>query len=175
MVVKLESVIGGENATVSKADHIKMLFTMLSDKQGSIRMFKIGKPDLLDFRDTEIQQLMAFLLLRPEIRLEQLIEWIPTLRQYITDEHIEKKEWEQSEISVKYKNYIEKEKETAEKIAYLENIRLKPDMDYFSIQSLSTEARQKLTRIRPETLGQASRISGISPSDISVLLVLLGR
>ena len=118
---------------------------------------------------------LSQLLLRPEIRLEQLIEWIPTLRQYITDEHIEKKEWEQSEISVKYKNYIEKEKETAEKIAYLENIRLKPDMDYFSIQSLSTEARQKLTRIRPETLGQASRISGISPSDISVLLVLLGR
>ena len=118
---------------------------------------------------------LAQLLLRPEIRIGQLIDWVPELQRFLKEEQVDKKAWEQSELSVKYKNYIEKEKETAEKISYLENIRLKPDLDYFSIQSLSTEARQKLTRIRPETLGQASRISGISPSDISVLLVLLGR
>ena len=118
---------------------------------------------------------LSQLLLRPEIRIGQLMEWVPALQQFLAAEQIEKKAWEQSELSVKYKNYIEKEQETAAKIAYLENIRLKPDLDYFAIQSLSTEARQKLTRIRPETLGQASRISGISPADISVLLVLLGR
>ena len=79
------------------------------------------------------------------------------------------------EILLKYQNYIEKEKETANKMQQLENIRLNPDFDYFSISSLSTEARQKLSRIKPATLGQASRISGVSPSDIAVLMVLLGR
>lgn len=118
---------------------------------------------------------LAQLLLRPEIDLGFLMERIETLQKFIQEQDISKEAWKQSEISIKYKNYIEKEQETATKISYLENIRLKPDTDYNSIQSLSTEARQKLTRIKPETLGQASRISGVSPSDISVLLVLLGR
>ena len=118
---------------------------------------------------------LAQLLLRPEIDLGFLMERIATLQQFIQEEGIGKEAWKQSEISIKYKNYIEKEQETAAKISYLENIRLKPETDYNSIQSLSTEARQKLSRIKPETLGQASRISGVSPSDISVLLVLLGR
>ena len=97
------------------------------------------------------------------------------MKAYMESENIGKNVWEQAEIEIKYKNYIDKEQETASKIAYLENISLQADYDYYSIQSLSTEARQKLSRIRPETLGQASRISGVSPSDISVLLVLLGR
>jgi tRNA uridine 5-carboxymethylaminomethyl modification enzyme len=132
---------------------------------------------LEDIGSAQLQQKtkLSQLLLRPEIHLEQLMEWGPSLHQFITERHLTKTTWEEGEIAIKYKNYIDKEQETAEKIAYLENIRLNPDLDYFSIQSLSTEARQKLTHIRPETIGQASRISGVSPSDIAVLLVLLGR
>ena len=80
-----------------------------------------------------------------------------------------------TEIGLKYENYIVREKEIAEKITKLEDIRLSEKMDYFGIRSLSYEAREKLSRIRPETIGQASRISGVSPADISVLLVYLGR
>lgn len=82
---------------------------------------------------------------------------------------------EAAEIAIKYKGYIEREKQQAEKMMRLENIRIQNRFDYNSIQSLSTEARQKLTRINPETLGQASRIPGVSPSDVNVLLVLMGR
>lgn len=115
------------------------------------------------------------LLLRPEISMGFVIQNVPGVREYMDEQGINRDIWEQAEIEIKYKNYIEKEQETASKIAYLENITLQADYDYFSVQSLSTEARQKLSKIRPETLGQASRISGVSPSDISVLLVLLGR
>ena len=76
---------------------------------------------------------------------------------------------------MKYEGYIEREKEIAEKITRLENIKIKGKFDYSKINSLSTEAKQKLTKIDPETIGQASRIPGISPSDINILLVLLGR
>jgi tRNA uridine 5-carboxymethylaminomethyl modification enzyme len=80
-----------------------------------------------------------------------------------------------AEIRIKYKGYIEREKLVAEKMHRLENIKIKGHFDYNSIQSLSTECRQKLTAIDPETLAQASRIPGVSPSDINVLLVLMGR
>jgi len=79
------------------------------------------------------------------------------------------------EIEVKYKGYIEREKFIAEKLRRLENIRLHPDFDYASLASLTIEARQKLTRIKPATIGQASRIPGVSPADINVLLVFFGR
>lgn len=115
------------------------------------------------------------LLLRPEIQMTFIMENIADVKAYVQAEKLEREVWQQTEIEIKYKNYIEKEQETASKMAYLENIPLQPNYDYFSVQSLSTEARQKLSRIKPETLGQASRISGVSPSDISVLLVLLGR
>jgi tRNA uridine 5-carboxymethylaminomethyl modification enzyme len=82
---------------------------------------------------------------------------------------------EQAEINIKYEGYIEKEHEQVKKVEKLEHYKLKPDFDYNSIVSLSIEARQKLNKIKPETLGQASRISGVSPADISVLMVFLGR
>ena len=80
-----------------------------------------------------------------------------------------------AEILIKYSGYIRREQIIADKINRLENIHIKGKFDYNSIQSLSTEARQKLTKIDPETIAQASRIPGISPSDINILLVLLGR
>ena len=82
---------------------------------------------------------------------------------------------EQAEIQVKYAGYIEKEKANADKLQRLENIRIPEDFEYMKLSSLSMEAREKLSEIRPSTISQASRISGVSPSDISVLLVFLGR
>ena len=82
---------------------------------------------------------------------------------------------ESAEIKIKYEGYIKREKMMADKINRLEDIRIKDRFNYNAIQSLSTEARQKLTAINPETIAQASRIPGVSPNDISVLLVLLGR
>jgi len=100
---------------------------------------------------------------------------LPTIANYIKEKKLSESIMEQVEILIKYENYIIKEKELAERINNLEKIKLNPEFDYNSISSLSIEARQKLSRIKPMTLGQASRISGVSPSDISVLLVLLGR
>ena len=82
---------------------------------------------------------------------------------------------EATDIEIKYKGYIDRERELAERMIRLENIRIKDKFDYNSIESLSTEARQKLTAINPETLAQASRILGVSPSDVNVLLVLMRK
>ena len=80
-----------------------------------------------------------------------------------------------SEIQIKYQSYIDREQIIADKIGKLENIKLNENLDYSSFLSITTEARQKLNRIKPTTIGQASRIPGVSPSDINVLLVHLGR
>jgi len=82
---------------------------------------------------------------------------------------------EQVEINVKYDGYLEKEREMAEKLTRLDDVPLDLEMDYARLTSLSIEARQKLDKVRPATLGQASRISGVSPADLSVLMVYLGR
>ena len=82
---------------------------------------------------------------------------------------------EEATILMKYESYITKEQEMANKIEKLENLKLKAETDYFKLSALSYEAREKLTNIRPETIGQASRIAGISPADISALMVYLGR
>lgn len=99
-------------------------------------------------------------------RLAELLDTIPNRKEEIT---------EAAEIQIKYKGYIERERQEAAKMQRLESIRIRGRFDYAEIKSLSTEARQKLERINPETLAQASRIPGVSPSDINVLLVLMGR
>ena len=82
---------------------------------------------------------------------------------------------EQAEIQIKYDSYIQKENELSDKLRRLEDVKLPQNIDYHSLQSLSYESREKLNRYQPETLGQASRISGISPADINVLAIFLGR
>ncbi|MBO8460875.1 MAG: tRNA uridine-5-carboxymethylaminomethyl(34) synthesis enzyme MnmG [Bacteroidetes bacterium] len=116
------------------------------------------------------------ILMRPQISLEDLIETLPALKE-MTDEIDSQREEviEGTEIHIKYSGYIERERQIADKLHRLENIPLRGRVHYDSVLSLSTEARQKLTKIDPETIGQASRIPGISPNDINVLLVLLGR
>lgn len=116
------------------------------------------------------------LLNRPQLTIENMAQHIPALKREL-DTISERKEEtiEAAEVLIKYEGYIEREKIIAGKIQRLESIRIKGKFDYSNINSLSTEARQKLIKIDPDTLAQASRIPGISPSDINVLLVLMGR
>ena len=116
------------------------------------------------------------LVARPQLNFDNLSEIVPEFREVLDRIQNRREEIaEATEVRIKYKGYIERERQAAEKMHRLENIRIKGHFTYNDIQSLSTEARQKLTAIDPETLAQASRIPGVSPSDINVLLVLLGR
>jgi tRNA uridine 5-carboxymethylaminomethyl modification enzyme len=116
------------------------------------------------------------LVLRPNITISSLAEVLTELKERIEVLGDRKAEIvESTEINIKYKGYIEREKLAADKLHRLDNIRLPKDFDYNGVQSLSTEARQKLCRIQPATIGEASRIPGVSPNDVSVLLVLMGR
>ena len=119
---------------------------------------------------------VADLIARPQLSIAALSEIIPSLKEMISSPENRREEIaEAAEIKIKYKGYIEREKLVADKMHRLENIRIKGRFNYNELQEISTEGRQKLHRIDPETLAQASRIPGVSPSDINVLLVLLGR
>lgn len=116
------------------------------------------------------------LISRPQLNMNMLADLIPSLKEMMNKPANRKEEiTEAAEILIKYKGYIERERMVAEKMHRLENIKIKGRFNYEEMQQLSTEARQKLQRINPETLAQASRIPGISPSDINVMLVLMGR
>ena len=113
---------------------------------------------------------------RPNVTIMGLADALPELKEKIELLGARQEEIvESTEINIKYKGYIEREKLAADKLRRLDNIRLPKDFDYNNVQSLSTEARQKLIRIQPNTIGEASRIPGVSPNDVSVLLVLMGR
>ncbi|MCQ2199657.1 MAG: tRNA uridine-5-carboxymethylaminomethyl(34) synthesis enzyme MnmG [Paludibacteraceae bacterium] len=113
---------------------------------------------------------------RPQLTINQLSEAIAPLKEMVDSMPNRNEEIvEAAEIQIKYDGYIKRETQIAEKLRRLENIKIKGKFDYMSIHQISTEGRQKLTRIDPETIGEASRISGISPSDVNILLVLLGR
>ncbi len=120
----------------------------------SMKMFKIASRPQLDFTD---------------------VRKFPTIQKFIDDNKIDNEIVEQTEIHVKYSGYIEKEKNSADKLQRLENIKIPANFDYQKIKSISFEAREKLCQIQPATISQASRISGVSPSDVSVLLVYMGR
>jgi tRNA uridine 5-carboxymethylaminomethyl modification enzyme len=111
---------------------------------------------------------------RPQIDLEDILKF-EAVTDYITEHDLDQEVIEQAEIQVKYSGYIEKEKVHADKVNRLEDVRIPDNYDFDKIKALSIEARQKLSKIRPTTIAQASRISGVSPSDISVLLIHMGR
>jgi len=117
------------------------------------------------------------LLLRPQITLTDLADNIPYLKEQIDgiEESIKEETIESAEIKIKYKSYIVKEQEISEKLSKHENLIIKDDFNYQALNSLSFEAREKLSKIRPKTIGQASRISGVSPSDISILIIYISR
>ena len=113
---------------------------------------------------------------RPQLSILILAEYIPELKELLDSIPNRREEIiEATEIRIKYAGYIDRERMIADKLQRLENIKLPKTIDYNSLQQLTIEARQKLTKIRPETIGQASRIPGISPADINILLVLMGR
>lgn len=114
-------------------------------------------------------------ILRNEVTISALKNHVPYLHDFILSNDISEEAIEEAEIQIKYKGYIERERHVADKLVRLENIRIRPDFDFNQLTSLSIESRQKLTRIRPSTIGQASRIPGVSPSDINVLLIYFGR
>jgi tRNA uridine 5-carboxymethylaminomethyl modification enzyme gidA len=114
-------------------------------------------------------------LLRNKITFSGLIDHLTSLKNYIKENRCTPEAIEEAEIQIKYHGYIERERHIADKMARLENIPIRPDFNYHQLNSLSIESRQKLTRIRPATIGQASRIPGVSPADINVLLVYFGR
>ena len=111
---------------------------------------------------------------RPKVTMEHMLQ-LNMVSDFVTVNNLDREVMEQTEIQVKYSGYIKKEKNNADKLQRLENIKIPADFDYFKLKSLSFEAREKLNAIRPVTISQASRISGVSPSDISVLLVFMGR
>ncbi len=120
---------------------------------------------------------IASLLLRPQVQIEDLIVSIPTLEEKVNKipQSKRKEILSLSQINLKYENYIQKEQETVDRINKYENLIIKDDFDYQSLKSLSFEAREKLSHIRPKTIGQASRISGVSPADIAVLVLYISK
>ena len=117
------------------------------------------------------------LVLRPQVGINDLCKVLPALRARVGElEDFRRDEIvEAAEIRIKYKGYIDREQQVADKLQRLERLTIRGKFDYLSIHQISTEGRQKLAAIDPETIGQASRIPGISPSDINILLLLLGR
>ncbi len=126
---------------------------------------------------TEIKQKMKIdkVLSRPKITISDFTSTNKALNKYVAEEKMEKSVLEQAEIEIKYTGYISREKDVADKIKRLESVKIPKDIDFTKFSSLSNESKEKLTKIKPSSLGQASRISGIKPSDISVLMVYLGR
>ncbi|MFV0305152.1 MAG: tRNA uridine-5-carboxymethylaminomethyl(34) synthesis enzyme MnmG [Moheibacter sp.] len=117
---------------------------------------------------------MVSVITRPEIKLNDILQ-LDRVNSFVEKNNLTKEELEQTEIQIKYKGYIQKEKDSADKLKRLENLKIPINFDYSQVKSISAEAKQKLNKIRPETIAQASRISGVSPSDISILLIFMGR
>jgi len=138
----------------------------------------IVNPKLEELNTSKLNQSVKLvnILSRPQVTFNDILNSIPDLQSCIHNSETDRNELlETTEILIKYSGYIDREKKNAEKIQRLENIKLSQNIDYNHFKSISTEARQKLNKIKPATIAQASRISGVSPADISVLLIHLGR
>jgi tRNA uridine 5-carboxymethylaminomethyl modification enzyme len=163
------------NLLVEKKEQIEKIIAFVSNH--SVKPDQVN-PAMEIFNTTPLRHgcKLSDMILRPQLDVAKIASFVPELKERIDAIPDRKEEVvEAAEIRIKYAGYIAREKIVAEKIHRLENIRIRGKINYNSIQSLSTEAKQKLTRINPETIAQASRIPGISPNDINVLLVLLKR
>ena len=164
---RLDNVVVKEQKTLNVIEYVKR--TSVVPEEINDWLIEQGT-DIISQR-----QRLSQLLLRPQISLNEMIKAIPSLKLEFENMGVSDLIKEQAEIQVKYESYIEKENDMVEKVSRLENVLIHDLVDYNTVSSLSNEARQKLLRVRPRTLGQAARISGVSPSDISVLLVHLNR
>lgn len=169
-------------ATEERLNHYKNKYERINELVDFLKNTNIS-PDringLLESKGTPgiaNKMRLAQILTRPQISLTDMINVIDNLKnEYDLSNESIRNIVEEAEIIVKYEGYIDKEREVADKLNRLENVKLSPDFDYYALNSLTMEAREKLTKHKPQTLGQASRISGISPADISVIAVYLGR
>ena len=169
-------------ATEERLNHYKNKYEKVHELVDFLKTTNISPErinDLLESKGTPgiaNKMRLAQILTRPQINLTDMIGVIDNLKEnYDLSIESVRNIVEEAEIIVKYEGYIDKEREVADKLNRLENVKLSPDFDYYSLNSLTMEAREKLTKHKPQTLGQASRISGISPADISVIAVFLGR
>ena len=156
-----------------KEDKTNLLIKFLSKE--SVDLNKINK--ILKTKNSKIiTQKVKYkkILSRPHINISDLQD-IDLVKEFILKESINTDAIEQAEIEIKYGGYLSREKETAKKLVRLENIKIHKDFEFDKLHSISTEGREKLKEIQPTTIGQASRISGVSPSDINILLIYLGR
>jgi tRNA uridine 5-carboxymethylaminomethyl modification enzyme len=160
------------NKVVAKKEKVEAVKTLLNqvsiEPSGSEVYLKSVYSSPLVFR-----QKAAQLLLRPGINLSEMADAVPTLKDMLVD--YDKEILEEAEIQIKYETYIEKEKELVAKMSQLENLMIPDNFNYDKLVSLSNEARQKFGKIQPRTLGQASRISGVNPSDVQILMLYMGR
>ena len=153
-----------------------MLFRSIKDflKNNTVAPDQIN-PYLTSLNSSPVleKQKLEKILLRPDVELDTLSKAVPFLAETLAS--YTRESIEQASIQVKYEVYIEKEKELVQRMSQLEDLEIPDSFDYKKIQALGNEAREKLNRIRPRTLGQASRISGINPSDVQILMVYMGR
>lgn len=154
---------------ISEAQRIRDFFKNTSVEPSLVNPFLESKGTSPLAQKAKLINLLA----RPQVSMQDLSAYLPDLQVFLSK--LDKFSIEQAEINLKYEGYIDKEKEMVDKMLRLEDVKLTPDINYHTISSLSIEAREKLSQTKPKTLGQASRISGVSPSDISVLMVYLGR
>lgn len=162
------------NTAIEKRDKIEALICFIKElsiapEEVACYLESIGSSQLTQKRK------LIDIVLRNEVSIENIARHLTALQAFLTNNNYTAEQIEGAEILIKYGGYIEREKQVADKLQRLENIKIRPDFDYNSLASLSIESRQKLTRIRPTTIGQASRIPGVSPADINVLLVFFGR
>ena len=143
--------------------------------QNHLTDFNTFNPHLQEIDSALLSQniKLAQLLLRPQISISDLIKWDSKFETFLSDEKISKEQVVNAETNIKYSNYIQKEEEMVKKFSQLDHIKLPSDFDYQIMGSLSKEAREKLSKVRPVNLGQASRVSGVSPADIAALMIYL--
>jgi tRNA uridine 5-carboxymethylaminomethyl modification enzyme len=160
------------NKVVAKKEKVEAVKTLLNQvsiepSESEVYLKSVHSSPLV------FRQKAAQLLLRPGIDLSEMADAVPTLKDMLVD--YDKEILEEAEIQIKYETYIEKEKELVAKMSQLENLMIPDNFNYDKLVSLSNEARQKFGKIQPRTLGQASRISGVNPSDVQILMLYMGR
>jgi tRNA uridine 5-carboxymethylaminomethyl modification enzyme len=160
------------NRVVQKIEEISKVETFLNKL--SISPESVN-PHLESMGSAPIKQKLkaSTLISRPQITIDGIRKYEAEIDKILSK--YDNEVVEQVEINIKYEGYIQRERDVVEKMERLENVKLHPNFDYKKVTSLSAEARDKLTKIKPQTLGQASRISGVSPADVSILMLSIGR
>jgi len=157
---------------IEKESNIKNILnlfnsTTIEPTEAETYLLQIGSSKMV------VKQKLAQLLLRPSVSILEMLQFIPSLSEMF--KNFDRESLEQTEIQTKYDTYLQKEQELVNKMSMLENLQIPSNFDYEKLVSLSTEAKQKFKKIQPQTLGQASRISGVNPSDVQILMIYMGR